>query len=136
MERSRKMRSFGFLRSGAACALLVGAMTPASSDQGQITWTTYLYQGPSTHYAVVGEVPQATLLDVGACKDGWCAVSYAGRSGFVMSEVVTKGDPSKPEPGVLPQPAASIVPQPSGSCFEANQKGGNGGNAMTIFCAK
>lgn len=124
---------------GFAAALLVALCTSAPSamaDQGQITWTTFLYQGPGSHYAVTGEVPQATTLDVGACKEGWCAVSYAGRSGFVRSEVVAKGDPSKPEPGVLAQPAASIRPQPAGPCFEVNQKGGNGGNAPTYVCAK
>ena len=136
MRWSHTIHSRAALRPLATCAALAVLWCPAFADQGQITWTTYLYQGPGTHYSVVGEVPQATNLDVGTCKDGWCEVRYAGRNGFVMSELVAKGDPSKPAPGLLPQPAASIVAQPAGPCFEVNQKGGNGGNAMTYVCAK
>ena len=85
---------------------------------------------------VVGEVPQATSFDIVECKDAWCEVSFEGRRGFLMSEVVAKGDPSKPAPGLLPQPAAALVAQPAGPCFTVNQTGGNGGNAMTYVCAK
>ena len=113
-----------------------GEDTRGAITKGEITWTTYLYQGPGPRYSVVGEVPQATQLDVGACSDGWCAVSYGGRSGYVLSEVVAKGDPSKPAPGLLPQPAASMVDKTGGPCFEVNQTGGNGGNAPTIICSK
>ncbi len=125
------------LRSAAAIGVALGAAaSPAVAEPGQNTWTTFLYEGPSTHFMVIGEVPQATLFDIIACKDAWCEVSFEGRRGFLMSEIVAKGDPSKPAPGLLPQPAAALVAQPAGPCFEVNQKGGNGGNAMTTVCAK
>lgn len=122
-------------RSILAAAVLLAA-GPALADQGQITWTTYLYQGPSTHYSVIGEMPQATTVDVLTCANGWCEIQSEGRRGFVMAEVVAKGDPAHPGPGVLPQPAASITALPAGPCFDVNQTGGNGGNAMTTICAK
>lgn len=124
-------------RCSLAAVLALAAAGPALADQGQITWTTYLYQGPDTHYSVIGEMPQATTVElVGACANGWCEIQSEGRRGFVMAEVVAKGDPTHPGPGVLAQPAASIVLQPAGPCFDVNQKGGNGGNAMTTVCAK
>lgn len=120
-----------------SCSVIVGlGASCAYAEPGQTTWTTFLYQGPSTHYMVVGEVPQATELDVLSCKDGWCQVSFEGRTGYLMSEVVATGDPSKPAPGLLTQPAAAMVAEPKGPCFVVNQKGGNGGNALTYVCEK
>lgn len=136
MSRSRKTLKLAVFPALAACAVVGMAASPAFAEPGQNTWTTYLYQGPSTHYMVVGEVPQATTFDVIGCKDAWCEVSYAGRRGFLMSEVVATGDPSKPAPGLLPQPAAALVAQPAGPCFVVNQKGGNGGNELTTICGK
>lgn len=135
MSRTKTSNSV-VLRALAAATILGAGSSTAFAEQGQNTWTTYLYQGPSTHYMVIGEVPQATLFDIIECKDAWCEVSFGGRRGFLMSELVATGDPSKPAPGLLPQPAAGLVAQPAGPCFEVNQKGGNGGNAMTYVCAK
>ena len=136
MRRSYRTLKQTILGVMAACATLGAGSFPAIAEQGQNTWTTYLYQGPGKHYMVTGEVPQATVFDIIGCKDDWCQVSYEGRQGFIMSEVVATGDPSKPAPGLLPQPAASIVAQPAGPCFVVNQKGGNGGNEATYICQK
>ena len=136
MSRSRKTLKLAVFPALTACAVLAVAASPAFAEQGQNTWTTYLYQGPSTHYMVIGEVPQATAFDVIGCKDAWCEVSFEGRRGFLMAEVVATGDPAKPAAGLLPQPASGLVAQPAGPCFVVNQKGGNGGNEMTTICQK
>ena len=136
MRPTQSMLSRAALCLTTTAALFGAAASPAFAEPGQNTWTTYLYQGPSTHYMVIGEVPQATSFDVIGCKDAWCEVSFEARRGFIMSEVVTTGDPSKPAPGLLTQPAAAMVELPAGPCFEINEKGGNGGNAMTIFCRR
>lgn len=136
MSWSRKTLKLTVFPALAAWAVLAASASPASAERGQNTWTTYLYQGPSKHYMVIGEVPQATLFDIVGCKDTWCEVSFEGRRGFIMSEVVATGDPSKPAPGLLPQPASGLVEQPAGPCFVVNQKGGNGGNEMTTICQK
>ena len=136
MGRSLRTSKLVALRAVAVASALGASWSLASAEQGQNTWTTFLYQGPGTHFSVIGEVPQATALNVAGCKDGWCEVSYEGRRGYVMAEIVAMGDPSKPAPGLLPQPASSLVAQPAGPCFEVNQKGGNGGNALTTICGK
>lgn len=136
MRRSYRPLKQTLFGVAAVCATIGASSSLALAEQGQNTWTTYLYQGPGKHYMVTGEVAQQTIFEIIGCKDDWCEVSYEGRRGFIMSELVAKGDPSKPAPGLLPQPAASIVAQPAGPCFVVNQKGGNGGNEMTYICNK
>ena len=131
---------------GAALALLLCAAGPSraepsagiTSESGTITWTTYLYQGPSTHYQVADEITSLERVDILGCADGWCRINYGGRTGYVMAEVVAHAgeNPVAPLAGVLAQPAASLQPHPRGPCFEANQKDGNGGNELTQFCQK
>ncbi len=119
-------------------AALLAPVTAARAEPGAITWTTYLYQGPSTHYQVADEVNQLQRVDILGCADGWCHVSFGGRSGYVLAEVVVHQgrDAAAPPAGVLGQPAATIDPTPRGPCFVANQKAGNGGNELTRFCEK
>lgn len=120
----------------AACLAFVPAM--AHADSGSATWTTYLYEGPGWHYSVMTEVFQGQRFDVIGCTKDWCKISYEENTGFVPAEVVVKGteSPLDPPKGVLAQPAVGLVADPKGPCFPANQKGGNGGNAMTWFCQK
>ena len=116
------------------CYSIVGS---AHAESATTTWTAYLYQGPGAHYSVVDELPQATPLDLAGCENGWCRVTSGDRVGYLRAEVVARGDPAHPPAGVLPQPAAALsAAPPPGPCVEANQTGGNGGNAMTIFCNK
>lgn len=101
------------------------------------TWTGYLYQGPGYRYAVTDEVPQASAIDVGKCADGWCQATVGGRVGYLRAEIVSRGSLVRPGEGILAQPAAAVSAlPPKGPCFEANQTGGNGGNAMTVFCQR
>ena len=119
---------------------VLGAIIAAAAANGapaRTTWTGYLYQGPGYRYSVTDEVPQATSIDVGRCGEGWCQATIGDRVGYLRAEIVTRGSLDKPGEGILAQPAAALsaVP-PKGPCFEANQTGGNGGNALTVFCQK
>ena len=137
MLRSARTRSLALLLSAGAG--LAGLMTAGSRRSGADHLDDLSLPGagpPATWSSARCSRFQATPVDVLACKDGWCDVTFEGKRGFLMSEVVATGDPSKPAPGLLPQPAAAMVPLPKGPCFEVNQKGGNGGNAMTTVCDK
>ena len=101
------------------------------------TWTGYLYQGPGYRYLVTDEVAQATSVDLIGCENEWCEVMLENRRGYIRADIVNQNDLAKPRLGVLTQPAASLgKTSPPGPCFEANQTGGNGGNAKTIFCGR
>ena len=123
---------------GTWFAITLCAAGVARAEPGTITWTTYLYQGPSTHYSVADEVVQLQRVDILGCANGWCHVSFEGRTGYVMAEVVVRAgeNPAAPPQGVLAQPAASLEPNPRGPCFLTNQTGGNGGNELTSVCQK
>lgn len=122
---------------GAAmvCALTIAATGAHAAPA--TTWTTYFYQGPGDRYALVDEVPQATVIDDAKCAGDWCKVTLGGRIGFVRADVVALHGGAQASSGVLQQPAASLTSlPPAGPCLEANQTSGNGGNAKTIFCIK
>ena len=127
-------KSLGIIVCSAA--VFCWSAAPASAEPATTTWTAYLYQGPGTHYSVVDELAQAAHVELSECRDGWCKATSGNRFGYLQAEVVTTGDPAHPPAGVLAQPAAALGPAPPGPCVEANQTGGNGGNAMTIFCNK
>ncbi len=130
----------GAVLAGAvlAGAVLAGTTGTAAAEPGLTTWTTYLYQGPGSHYSVADEINQLQPIDILGCAKGWCQVVYEGRTGYVLAEVVVRRgeDPANPPPGVLAQPAAALEPAPKGPCFTANQMGGNGGYDLTRFCQK
>ncbi len=122
---------------GAAIVSLLG-VGAARAEPGEITWTTYLYEGPGGHFRVVDEALQAQAVEILGCANQWCHVSYGDQSGYVHAEVVVHAgeNAANPPAGVLAQPAAALEPAPKGPCFVANQKGGNGGNELTSFCQK
>lgn len=122
------------------CFAVIGTLAAGAAAYGapaKTTWTGFLYQGPGYRYAVTDEVPQASVIDVGRCAEGWCRATVGDRIGYLRAEIVTRASLDKPGEGILAQPAAALSPlPPKGPCFEANQTGGNGGNAMTVFCQK
>ena len=86
---------------------------------------------------MLDEVDQGSKIEIVSCANGWCKVTFErGPDGYLLAEVVTKDNDTKPDQDLLPQPAASIVPNPPGPCFEALQTGGNGGKDPTRFCEK
>ena len=135
-KRDRQMwrRAIG----GVMFAAVLFSAGTVRAEPGTITWTTYLYQGPSTHYQVADEVLALQRVDILGCANGWCHVSFEGRIGYVLAEVVVHAgeNPAAPPPGVLAQPAASLEPNPRGPCFKVNEMGGNGGNELTQICQK
>ena len=108
-----------------------------SPGPGQTSWDTYLYEGPSLQHLVIDELTQGQAVTILGCANGWCKVSYeGGQPGYITEETVTTGDPSRPAPNFLPQPALGLVANPPGPCFEVMLTDGNGGKSPTIFCQK
>ena len=67
----------------SACTLLLltGA---AAAIPGVAASTVNLRAESNTTSAVLAKIPAGGRIDVGDCKDGWCAVTFQGKSGFAI----------------------------------------------------
>ena len=50
-----------------------------------------LRAGPGTHYPVVATIPGGAPVDVGGGTRGWCAVNFAGGSGYAKRSRLAMG---------------------------------------------
>jgi hypothetical protein len=62
--------------------LLTGA---AAAKPGFASSTVNLRAEANTTSAVVTKIPGGSLIDVGDCTDGWCAVTFQGQNGFAIA---------------------------------------------------
>lgn len=105
-----------FLCAGACVLLLAGG---AAAKPGVATTTVNLRAEANTTSEVLAKIPGSGRLDIGECKDGWCAVTYKGKNGFVIATAVdTSGrapqrSVRRPGPGVRGyDPDDDFVPAP------------------------
>ena len=57
---------------------------PAVALPGVAVTTVNLRAEANTISAVLTKMPAGARIDVGDCKDGWCAVTFQGKSGFAI----------------------------------------------------
>jgi len=80
----------------AAAGCLVGlasvclAISGAHALDGRVSVAADMHIGPGANYPVVSSVPADVDVRINGCtnKDGWCAVRYDGRHGWVPSASV------------------------------------------------
>jgi len=107
--------------AAGAVLLLAGA---AAAKPGLATSTVNLRAEANTTSAVVTKIPAGAPVDVGDCKDGWCAVTYQDKSGFAIATALdTSGKPHHavrryPPPAVgpgaeYPAPRGYVEPGPA-----------------------
>lgn len=78
-----------------AFALLLTAN--AAAKPGVAVSTVNLRAESNTTSAIVAKIPGGARIDVGACAEGWCAVTFQGRSGFAIATALdTSGRMSRP----------------------------------------
>jgi uncharacterized protein YraI len=63
----------------------------ALAKPGTVRSTTNLRANPDTASAILGTIPGGARLELGECKEGWCAVTYQGQSGHVIQSAVSTG---------------------------------------------
>jgi hypothetical protein len=112
--------------SCCALLLLTGA---AAAKPGVAASTVNLRAEANTTSDVLTKIPAGARLEVGDCNDGWCAVTYQGKSGFSIATALdTSGKPRRvvrrlpgvgPDddfepvaPGYGPGPAVVYAPGP------------------------
>src|SRR5262245_31656612 len=103
----------------SALLLLAGA---AVAKPGLAASNVNLRAEANTTSAVVTKIPAGAPVDVGDCKDGWCAVTYQDKSGFSIATALdTSGKPHRVvrrTPGVgpgaeYPAPPGYVAPGPA-----------------------
>jgi uncharacterized protein YraI len=57
----------------------------ADAKPGIAASTVNLRAEANTTSEVLAKIPAGAKLEVGDCKDGWCAVTYQGKSGFSIA---------------------------------------------------
>lgn len=74
-----------------AVSALVGGLVPwlvgdASAGEGTVTTiaATNLRKAPATESEILARIPKGSSVAVGACRDGWCRVSWNGRDGYAI----------------------------------------------------
>lgn len=79
------MRHLRHILSGAAAlASLLVVATGAFAKPAYVASTVNLRAAPGTTSEIVDKIPGGSLLDVGDCSEGWCAVTWQSKSGFAI----------------------------------------------------
>jgi uncharacterized protein YraI len=79
------MRHLRHILSGAAALVAVLALaTGAWAKPAYVSSTVNLRAAPGTTSEIVDKIPGGSLLDVGDCTEGWCAVTWQSKSGFAI----------------------------------------------------
>ena len=87
------------LAGAVAATVLVPALAEAAP--GRTTGAVNLRAGMGTNYARIATIPGGARIDVQGCSS-WCAVSYAGMSGYISANYVARGYASAPPRFVRP----------------------------------
>lgn len=71
----------------SACALLL-LTASAVALPGVAATTVNLRAEANTTSEVLAKMQAGARLEVGDCKDGWCAVTFQGKSGFAIQTAI------------------------------------------------
>ena len=84
-----------------------------------------LRKGPGTDSEVITLIPKGTMVEVGACTNGWCMVSWNGMDGYSIATNLGMGGPPPvrrrpmaddydypPPPGTYGPPPGYVVGPP------------------------
>lgn len=76
------MRSMPRLLGYALCVGIVAAAGAASAGPAYVPSTVNLRAAPGTTSEIVTKILGGSLIDANDCSEGWCAVTWQGKSGF------------------------------------------------------
>jgi SH3 domain-containing protein len=108
-------------RLAFACSALLLMTGAAAAKPGLAASNVNLRAEANTTSEVLAKIPAGARVDVGPCQEGWCAVTFQGKSGFSIATAIdTSGRPRRVlagppgyggPPGALP-PGYVPVPPP------------------------
>ncbi len=68
--------------------LLATATSIAAAKPAYVASAVNLRAAPNTTSEVVAKIPGGSLLDADNCTNGWCAVTWEGKSGFAIQSAL------------------------------------------------
>jgi uncharacterized protein YraI len=77
-------RSMTFAPHVFCVGVLALAAAPALAKPAYVMSTVNLRAAPGTTSEIVGKIPGGSLVDADNCTEGWCAVTWQGKSGFAI----------------------------------------------------
>ena len=72
------------LCAGVMAAAATAAATAAVAAPAYVPSTVNLRAAPGTTSEIVSKIPSGSLVDADSCSEGWCAVTWQGKSGFAI----------------------------------------------------
>lgn len=76
--------SLPLLCLASSLGVLLGAASGAVAKPAYVASTVNMRAAPGTTNEVVAKIPGGSLVDADDCTDGWCAVTWQGKSGFAI----------------------------------------------------
>lgn len=82
----------------ARLALCAGALALLSTDfaaakPGYAATTVNMRSGPGTANEIVTKIPGGAKVEINTCTNGWCEVTWNGKSGFAIETALTDRAP-------------------------------------------
>lgn len=101
------------------------------------TADTLLRRSPGTGGDVLRLLPKGTMVEIGACGDGWCRISFKGQDGFAMAvnfETARAPNPARgpvaARPGAVSTRPPLPRPRPAGTGGPAADEGSGFGHGF------
>jgi hypothetical protein len=104
-------------------ALLCSPSSAAEPGAAQLSWTSYLHDGPGKQFRTEDELDAGTWVQVLSCDGDWCRVLSHGHPGYLSADVI-KGPAAGGEPGSA---------APDIACFDARRAGYEQGKVF-VYC--
>ena len=76
--------------AAALCAATFVALsaTGAPAAPAYVASTVNLRAAPGTTNEIIGKIPGGSLVDADNCNDGWCEVTWQGKSGYAIKSAL------------------------------------------------
>jgi uncharacterized protein YraI len=98
--------------AGAAILMLLSADLAAARPVAVIS-DVNLRAGPGTDNQVITLIPRGSVVEVGACTNGWCQVTFGGNMGFSIANNLGLGPVRVPPPVVVQDYPPPVVVYPA-----------------------
>ena len=83
-----------------AAASLMVSVASATAKPTTVSSEVNLRDTPTTSGKILALIPKGTSVEISACTNGWCQVSYNGQQGYAISRNLGLSPPAPPRQAV------------------------------------